>query len=177
MSNCTGVLYGVVADPDDGSPISGVWVDLNWVQRAEGGPLNVGEDDGLMKSTPRCLTSSSGQYIIPFFWASEQVPGSLASAHAMRFYDDNSYTSMNMHGTLQVGLDVRRLIGVALPPIPASSSSAASLFLKFWTSADKELKGMGIITRFIGSMKLSAVELQGCFSRIDFPLPYIVGSF
>jgi|SRR6516162_474786 hypothetical protein len=177
MANCTGLIYGLVTNPDDGSPISGVQVSINWVQEAQGGALQIGGDDSLSQWVPTATTTSAGEYAVPFFWASERVPGNLASALAMRFYSDNSYTSMNRHGQLDVGLDLRRLLGVVFPPIPDGAGSAGSMVLKFWTAATPELKGMGILTRFIGSLKLSAVELQGCYSRIDFPLPYVVGSF
>jgi len=84
---------------------------------------------------------------------------------------------MNLHGQLGVGLDVRRLIGLVTPPIPGGVSSAGNMVVKFWTAATPELKGLGMITRFIGSLKLSAIENQGCYSKIDFKLPYQVGRF
>lgn len=177
MSNCTGIIYGLVTNAADGSPISGATVDLNWVQEAQGGPLRIGGNDALTTPVPLTTTTSAGEYIIPFFWASEQVPGSAASAHVMRFYADNSYTSMNLHGLLGVGVDVKKLIGIAAPPIPASGSSAASMFLTFFLAATPELKGMGILKRFVQSTKFISAELQGCYSRIDFSLPYQLGSY
>jgi len=86
----------------------------------------------------------------------------------MRWFSDNNYTPINKHGQLGIGVDLRKLIGVAAPPIPASGPSAASMFLKFYIAATPELKGMSILTRFIGSTKLITAELQGCFSNIDF---------
>ncbi len=169
MSNCTGVIYGLVTSPD-GTPLSGVDVTLNWVQRAEGEPLTVGGDDDLKTYVPRCTTTESGKYIIPFFWASTQVPGSVASALAMLWYSDNTYKSLNKHGKLDVGIDLRKLIGVVAPPIPSGGPSAASMFLKFYIAAKPEFKGMGILTRFIGSFKMVTAELQGCYSNIDFVL-------
>jgi hypothetical protein len=141
------------------------------VQEAQGGELKVGGDDGLTTFVPRVKTTGSGNYLIPFFWASERVPGDIASALAMRWFPDNSYQSSNMHGQVLVTLDVRRLFGVVAPPLPSSGASGAGLFLKFWQAADSDLKGMSIVTRFIGSMKLSAVELQGIVIPIDFQLP------
>jgi hypothetical protein len=170
VSNNTGVIYGVVTSASDGSPLSGVDVSLNWVQRAEGNPLQVGGNDDLTTWVPTCTTTKNGAYVIPFFWASEQVPGDVASALAMRWFDDNSHTSQNKHGQLFVGVDVRRLFGLVAPPIPSSGGSAGSMFLKFFLAFKDDLKGMGILTRFIGSLKLSAIELQGCYSRIDFSL-------
>lgn len=126
MGNCTGVIYGRVTNPDDGSPISGVRVDLNWVQNAEGGALKIGGNAELTAWVPSGATTSAGEYIIPFFWASEQVPGEWVSAFAIRFYADNSYTSMNRHGHLAVGEDVLKLIAIVAPPIPGSLSSAGS---------------------------------------------------
>lgn len=167
MGNCTGVIYGRVKS-SNGSPIAGVEVDLNWIQRAEGGALKVGGDDKLLTYTPRCPTTKAGEYTIPFFWESAQVPGNLASALAMRWYSDNSYTPINKHGQLGVGVDLRKLIGVVAPPIPSGGPSAASMFLDFYITATPELKGMSILKRFIGSFDLITTELQGCFSRIDF---------
>ncbi|MFM0277692.1 hypothetical protein P0D75_06680 [Paraburkholderia sediminicola] len=177
MSNNTGIVYGLVTSQDDGSPLPGVAVDLNWVQDAQGGPMSVGGNDGLTSWVPRVKTTSAGEYLIPFFWASEQVPGDIASALAVRFYDDNSYTSMNRHGPLTVSLDVRRLLGIVTPPLPTSGAAGFSMALKFWLAATPELKGMSMLTRFIGSLKLSAIENQGIVCRIDFQLPYMVGSF
>ena len=166
MGNSTGVIYGRVKS-SDGSPISDVEVDLNWVQR-EGGVLRVGGDDNLTTFVPRCPTTKAGEYIIPFFWESAQVPGNMASALAMRWYSDKSYIPMNKHGLLGVGVDLRKLIGVVAPPIPSGGSSAAGMFLDFYLTATPELKGMSILKRFIGSFDLITTELQGCFCKIDF---------
>jgi hypothetical protein len=172
MGNCTGIIYGLVTSSTDGSPISNVYVSLNWVQRAEGGPLKVGGNDDLTKWVPDSETTKAGEYVIPFYWAPEQVPGDVASALAMWYYAGNlnDRISMNKHGQVGVGLDVKKLIGVVAPPIPASGSSAASMFLKFYIAATPELKGMSILTRFVGTVKLISAELQGCYSRIDFQL-------
>src|SRR5437764_14917450 len=97
MGNCTGVIYGRVTN-SDGSPLAGVDIDLNWVQRAEGGSLKVGGNDDLNTYVPRCPTTKAGEYIIPFYWDSTQVPGSVASALAMRWGSDGDYTPMNKHG-------------------------------------------------------------------------------
>jgi hypothetical protein len=167
MGNATGVIYGRVKS-SDGSPIAGVDIDLNWIQRAEGGALKVGGDDNLKTYVPRCPTAKSGEYIIPFFWESAQVPGNIASALAIRWESGGSYTPINKHGQLGVGVDVRKLIGVVAPPIPSGGPSAAGMFLDFWIAADQELKGMSIIKRFLGSFDVMTAELQGCFSNIDF---------
>lgn len=179
MANCTGLIYGLVTNPDDGSPISGVQVSINWVQEAQGGALQIGGDDTLSQWVPTVTTTSAGEYMVPFFWASERVPGDMASALAMRFYSDNSYTSMNRHGRLAVHGDVRRIISLMSPPspIPSDVSSAQSLLFTFWTAATPELKGMGILTRFFKSTSLISPTFQGCSSRIDFPLPYALGSY
>jgi hypothetical protein len=167
MSNCTGVIYGRVTS-SGGSPISGVDIDLNWVERAEGGALTVGGNDNLSAYVPRCTTTKAGEYIIPFFWESTQVPGNIASALAMRWYSNDAYTPKNKHGQLGVGVDLRKLLGVVAPPIPSGVASAASMFLRFYMAATPELKGMGILTRFVGSFALITAELQGCYSNIDF---------
>ena len=167
MGNCTGVIYGKVTDSDR-SPLAGVEITLNWVQKADGGALKVGGDDKLQTFVPRCPTTKAGEYIIPFFWESAQTPGSTASALAMRWFSDNNYTPINKHGQLGIGVDLGGLLRVAAPPIPASGPSAASMFLKFYIAATPELKGMSILTRFIGSTKFITAELQGCFSNIDF---------
>jgi hypothetical protein len=167
MSNCTGVIYGKVQD-SGGSPISGVDVSLNFLQRADGGELRVGGDDLLTTFVPRATTTKAGEYIIPLFWESTQVPGSIASALAMRWGNNMSYSSQNQHGLLEVGLDLRKLLGFIFPPIPSTVPGAANMFLRFYIAASKELQGLNILRRFTGSIGLLSTELQGCYSRIDF---------
>jgi len=125
MANCTGIVFGTVQRFGDQSPIAGVDVSINWVQEAQGGSLRIGGDDSLTTYVPRGKTTSSGNYIVPFFWASEQVPGDIASALAMNWFADNSYQSKNLHGRVYVTLDVRRLFGVAAPPFPSSPRGAS----------------------------------------------------
>jgi len=177
MANCTGIIYGVVTCPPGDKPIPDVDVSLNWVQRAEGGPLKIGGNDDLTSFPPTCTTTKAGEYVIPFYWASQQVPGNIASALAMRWYSNGKYSCMNQQGQLGIGLDVKKLIGVVTPPIPASGGSAASMFLKFFLAATDDLKGMSILTRFVQSTKFISTELQGCYANIDFSLPYEVGRF
>jgi len=66
MGNCTGVIYGKVTDSDR-TPLAGVEIKLNWVQKADGGALKVGGDDKLQTFVPCCPTTKAGEYIIPFF--------------------------------------------------------------------------------------------------------------
>jgi len=171
MSNCTGVVYGV-ANYSDGSPISGATVDINWIQEGQGGPLKIGGDDKLQTYAPQVDTTRAGEYVIPFFWASTQAPGAIASALAVRWdqmNDKNIARSANIHGQLDVGLDLRKLFGIAAPPIPSNVPGAAGIFLKFYLAASDDLKGLGLLRRF-GSTAFISAELQGCFSRIDFSL-------
>jgi len=167
MSNCTGVIYGKVKD-SGGSPLSGVEVSLNWIQRAEGGALTVGGDDDLKTFVPNCTTTGKGNYIIPFFWASTQVPGNIASALAMRWYGNNNYTPSNKHGVLGMGVDLRKLIAAAAPAAPSGGTDAANMFLTFFLAAKSDLKGMDIASRFVNSFALLSSELQGCYCNIDF---------
>lgn len=68
-----------------------------------------------------------------------------------------------------MGVDVKKLIAVVAPSLPTSAYSAGDLFLTFWLAAkSKDLKGMDIAKRFIASTQVLSVELQGCYSRIDF---------
>jgi hypothetical protein len=169
MSNGTGVVYGTITR--DGSPVAGATMDIDWIQRTEGGQgLSIGGDDDLTTWVPRTESSSKGHYIIPFFWASEQVPGSQASAHAMIFFDGGSYLSYHQRGQLNMGLDLRRLMAKVTPPIPGGAASAASMFLTFWVAAKPTLKGTGILSRFTSSLALASAEQVGCYSRIDFSL-------
>jgi hypothetical protein len=178
MANCTGVVYGLVTGADDGKPISDVRVQLNWVQRAEGGPLKIGGNDALTTFVPYATTTSAGEYVIPFFWASELVPGTIASALAIRFYSDNSYTSMNKHGLVFMGVDVKKLLGAGgYSPVPTSAGSGASMFLKFYLAATDDLKKMGTLKKIVDSTKLISAELQGVYCGVDFSLPYAVGSY
>jgi hypothetical protein len=171
MSNCTGIVYGTVLKSSDRSPIAGVDVSINWVQEAQGGPLRIGGDDSLTTYTPHGTSTKSGKYIVPFFWASEQVPGDTASALAMNWSSDKTtYQALNAHGRVYVTLDVRRLFGIAAPSFPSSGAGGLGLFLKFWQAANEELKGTSILTRFIGSMKFTSAELQGVVIPMDFAL-------
>jgi hypothetical protein len=133
MGNCTGIIYGLVTSSNDGSPIPKVYVSLNWVQRAEGGPLKVGGNDDLTKWVPDTETTKSGEYVIPFYWASEQVPGDVASALAMWYYAGNlnDRIAMNKHGQVGVGVDVKKLIGVVAPPIPPAAVARQACFSSF----------------------------------------------
>jgi hypothetical protein len=171
VSNCTGVVYGVVRY-SDGSPIPGATVDINWIQESQGGPLRIGGDDNLTIYTPQVTTTKAGEYVIPFFWASTQVPGAIASALALRWdprNPQNVASSANLHGQLGVGVDLRKLFGVIAPPLPANVPGAAGIFLKFYLAASDDLKGLGVLRRF-GSTAFISAELQGCFSRVDFAL-------
>lgn len=167
MGNCTGIIYGRVTN-SSGSPIAGVEIDINWVQRAEGGALKIGGNENLNTFTPKCPTTKKGEYVIPFFWESAQVPGSIASALAMHWYNRHQYNALNRHGQLETGVDVRKLIGVVASPLPSDGPSAANSFVDFYISASEELKGMGILKRFVGSFQLLSKELQGCYCKINF---------
>jgi hypothetical protein len=171
MSNCTGVVYGVVTY-SDGSPVSGATVDINWIQEAQGGPLRIGGDDNMTTFTPQVETTRAGEYVIPFFWASTQVPGAIASALAIRWDPRGNWSvasSANIHGQLGVGVDLRKLFGIVAPPLPSNVPGAAGTFLTFYMAASDDLKGLGLLRRF-GSTAFISAELQGCFSRIDFSL-------
>jgi hypothetical protein len=76
---------------------------------------------------------------------------------------------MNQHGTLGVGLDVKRVMAM-LGYSPLSGSSGASAFASFYIKAKDGLKGMDILKRFMGSAGFRETELQGIYSRIDFSL-------
>jgi hypothetical protein len=67
VSNCTGVVYGVVRY-SDGSPIPGATVDINWIQESQGGPLRIGGDDNLTIYTPQVTTTKAGEYVVPVLW-------------------------------------------------------------------------------------------------------------
>jgi hypothetical protein len=171
MSNCTGLVYGYVTYSDK-SPISGVSLDINWVQEAGTGPLRIGGDDNLQTYTPKVTTTRSGEYIIPYFWASTQVPGAIASVLAIRWEPGNGVavaSSQNQHGNLELSLDLRKLFGVVAPPLPSNVPGAAGTFLTFYTASSEELKGVGILRRF-GSTALISAELQGLYTRLDFTL-------
>ena len=177
VSNCTGVIYGVVTNANDQSPIAGATVSLSWINRADGSQLRVGGSDDLKAFVPRCDTTKAGEYLIPFYWASEEVPGDTAAVYVMRWYSDRTYTSMHKHAQVFVGLDVKKLMGVLVPPIPSSGSSAASLFLKFFLAATPDLKTIGGIAKFNTDTKLYTTEIQGCYCNADFSVPYVAGSF
>lgn len=171
MSNCTGIVYGYVRY-SDGSPISGVTVDINWVQESNTGPLRIGGDDNLQTYTPQVSTTKSGEYVIPYFWASTQVPGAIASVLAIRWQPGDGVavaSSANRHGNLEISLDLRKLFGVIAPPLPSNVPGAAGTFLTFYIAASEELKGVGILRRF-GSTAFISAELQGLYTRLDFTL-------
>jgi len=169
VSNCTGVIYGKVTSQQGGGAVSGAEVDLNWITRAEGGALQVAGDDNLSKYVPRVKTTSKGEYVIPFFWASTQVPGSTASVLGIQFYSDFSYRSRNVHGNVVLSLDLRKLFGLVAPPIPSSAPDAATMFLNFYTAAP-QLKALSPLTRLFSASFIS-VEQQGLYARIDVALP------
>jgi hypothetical protein len=168
MANCTGVAFGQVRR--SGAPLSDIVVDLTWIQKEGATTLKIGGNDDLNTFVPTCTTPASGKYIIPFFWASEEVPGPLALVRAVEFVPKKSAITTQGHAQAIVSLDVRQLLGVAFPPAPTSFSGATGIFLKFWQAADQELKGTSILTRFIGGLKLSAVQLQGLYINFDFLL-------
>jgi hypothetical protein len=167
MSNCTGVIFGKAIDTN-GQPLAGIEISLNWIFKEGGGPLTVGGDDDLRTFVPKCLTTKAGEYLIPFFWKSTEFPGSTASALAMKWNSGGTYQSQNKHGQAIEAVDLRKLIGVVAPPLPGSAKDAAGAFLDFYQTATPELKGMGIVTRFISSFGLLTAELRGCYSNIYF---------
>jgi len=170
MSNCTGVVYGMVTY-SDGSPIAGATVDINWVQEAGTGPLRIGGDDNLTIYTPQVTTTKSGEYLIPYFWSSTQAPGAIASVLAIRWGAGNAVvaSSANRHGNLDLSLDLRKLFGIIAAPLPSNVPGGANLFLNFYTAASDDLKGLGMLRRF-GSTALISAELQGLYTRLDFAL-------
>lgn len=170
MSNCTGVVYGYVKY-SDGSAISGATMDINWVQEAGTGPLRIGGDDKLQTYTPRVTTTRSGEYIIPYFWASTQVPGAIASVLGIHWAGSGAdiASSANLHGNLDLSLDLRKLFGIIAAPLPSNVPGAAGTFLTFYTAATPELKGIGMLRRFASTAFIST-ELQGLYTRLDFAL-------
>ena len=167
MGNNSGLIYGKVKD-SNGAPMKGVEVSLNWAQRAEGNALTVGGNSDLNVFVPKCTTTKAGEYVIPFFWDSTQVVGSIASALAMNWLDGSDYRAQNMHGQLYATIDVRKLLGNVAPSIPSDTASAGNMLLTFMMAATTELTGMGMLVRFINSSSLISAEQQGCLSRIDF---------
>lgn len=153
MSNCTGVVYGVVRY-SDGSPIPGATVDINWIQESQGGPLRIGGDDNLTIDTPQVTTNKSGRICGSRSLGSTQVPGAIASALALRWSPRNPQkvaTSANLHGQLGVDVDLRKLFGgpcSTAPSLPANVPGAAGIFLKFYLAASDDLKALGVLRRF-----------------------------
>jgi hypothetical protein len=173
MSNCRGYIYGLATSTSDGSPIPNVDVTLNWVQVEGGGSeLKTAGNDALTTYVPRVTTTAKGEYIVPFFWPAEKVPGSLASALAMLYYSDGSSTPNNQHGTVSVEPDVakflKRFKNTVSPSMPDSVGGAASTFLGFYISATPELKGMGILTGFLSDFDALSTEQQAIYCRINF---------
>jgi hypothetical protein len=166
MSNCTGVIYGKITTA--GSPAAGFEVSLNWIQKADGGTLQVGGADDLSTYTPKATTTRGGQFVLPFFWSSVQVPGSLASILAIRFASDFSYQSKNYRDQVLIGVDLRKLMGVVTPPLPNSVPSAANRFLTFYMTV-KEMKEITPLRRFFGTAFISA-ELQGLYGEFNVDL-------
>jgi len=168
MSNCTGVVYGNVSY-SDGSAIRGAQMDINWVQESNTGPLRIGGDDNLQTYTPKVDTTKSGEYVIPYFWASTQVPGSIASVLGIRWNGSNVASSANRHGNLELSLDLRKLFGLIAAPAPSNVPGAAGLFLTFYLAASDDLKGLGMLRRF-GTTALLSTEQFGLYTRLDFTL-------
>jgi len=67
MGNCTGIIFGHVTSSVDGSPIAGVRVSLNWIQKEGGAALKVGGNEDLNQFVPACNTTEAGEYVILFF--------------------------------------------------------------------------------------------------------------
>ena len=171
MSNCIGFIYGMATSSSDGAPIPNVDVTLNFVQEAEGYELKTGGNDDLTAYVPRVTTTATGGYVLPFYWAAEKVPGSIASALAMLYYSDNSYTANNQHGSVTVGPDASKILGRLtgkVAPAPTTGGGAADLFLKFFFAVTPDLKGMNILKQMVSDFKSFETEQQACVSRIDF---------
>jgi hypothetical protein len=160
MGNNNGLIYGFVTTTS-GLPISNASVWVNWVQRAEGGLLKIGGDDDLKTIPKNCKTTPKGAYMIPFYWASEQRPGVIASAGASRAFSDGTDDYDNKQGPLREGPDWRKL-GATLNPL--------SDFSTFVQTVDKEDLG-----RMLGPMgwistAYLTTEITCVYSRIDFSL-------
>lgn len=164
MSNCTGVIYGKVTA--GGKPAAGFEVSLNWILREGGGKtLTVGGTDDLTTYVPKVTTASGGEYIMPFFWSSVEVPGSLGSALAIRFAADFTYESKNHRDQVLLGVDLRKLIQVVTPPLPNSVPTAANRFLTFYLIV-KDMKEIAPLRRFFGTSFITA-ELQGLYGEFN----------
>lgn len=167
MGNCTGLVWGTAKD-SAGNLLSGVTVDINWMQAEGSQSLQIGGDVDLKTPTARATTTSSGNYVIPFFWQSYQVPGSLASAHAMQWLTDSTYKSINNHGQLVTTVDGMKLFGMICPSVPTNTKNISKFVVTIMMARDNDLKGVGILKRFLGNVDAITTELQGCYSNINF---------
>jgi len=167
MSNCTGMIFGNVTSASGGGA-GNIDVSLSWIVRADGPALQIGGDDNLQTYVAHGTTDSAGDYMIPFYWASTQVPGNVASVLARQPTSDGDI-AVNQHGNPIVGLDLRKLIGMVAPPIPGSTTDGASLFLTFYL-ASSDLQTLSPLTRLFPSSPIISAELQGLYCRVDFQM-------
>lgn len=176
MSNNSGILFGQVKRPDR-SGVSGAEVTINWLTKDGAGAVRIGEDPELHYPPPRVVTTTMGEYVLPFYWHSNDYPGPVASALAIKWYSDGSSKSVNSRGNVVVGPDVRQIILQIISqmtptiPFPSDSKDVANMFLSFYQTASPELKGLPLLSKFLGSRQMSAA-LRGIFCRIDFEWPY-----
>jgi len=170
-SSCPGAIYGMTTSSTDGTPIANVNITLNWVQTAEGAQLKVGGNVALTSYTPRVTSTQAGEYVLPFYWADEMVPGTLASALAMLYYSDGSYTPNNQHGSVVVCPNFGKQLNDILKKVKPDSTSfsgASGQLLKFVYSASPELKAASFLTGFAGDASNPSTSYQGLACRIDF---------
>ena len=165
MGNNTGVIYGQVQNMG-----ASATVDLNWVQQdGSAATLQVGGDSDLTTYTPRAAAASSGKYVLPFFWQSYQSPGAIASALAMNWAKDGTYTPLNMHGNVAIVIDIKKIFNGAAPDgMSTDPGDATRLFWTFWQLAAPELKAIDMVVRFLSSGGIFSTEQVAIACWIDF---------
>jgi len=170
-TSCPGAIYGLVKSSTDGQPIANVDVTLNWVQTAEGSELKVGGNVALTSYTPRVTSTKAGEYILPFYWADEMVPGSLASALAILYYSDGSHAPSNQHGSVVVGPNwLKQLNDIihAVNPDTSTVEGATSKLLSWVEKSSPELKAVTPLAGFASDAMNPTTSYQALECRIDF---------
>jgi len=172
MANNTAMIFGRVTNRSSGGGIGGAEVSLNFLfGEVALGQVRTGGDDSLKTYAGWAKTNSEGKYIMPFFWEAADIgkvtDGATASVLAMLFHSDGTNTSKNQRGRLVLTLDIKKLIAVGYPSLPASAPDAVNIAKDFYISYREMLpKGKTLYP----STPLLSTEVFGLLGKIDLAL-------
>jgi len=177
-SSCPGVVYGTVTSSTTGKPIAGAEVDISQMKKDDLNELKRGGNLSLTSTTPTVKSTKAGEYVLPFFWADEEVVTAVwAEAHGFLRYSGaqtggwQRASSKFQRGQMDVVANWDKQLNDLvhkLKPDVTSASGAATKFLEFVEKSSEELKGATVMAGFAKDAMNLSTSNQAIECRIDF---------